>query len=566
MKKRGKLASLLLALVMVLSMAMNVSAANNPHTITINNDIAGHVYEAYQVFAGDYYQDEAKKETLSDVTWGSGVDSAALLEELKKDSAYSACTTAESVVDVLGKFENDSAELDKFAEIVGKHLTTIAGKSTAEKTPYTVNVTGDGYYFVKDTKVAATDDAYTKYILQVVGDVEINAKSEVPILIKKIDENGTKVDANNGSVGDVVNYVLTSKVPEMDGYEKYFFIAHDTLSKGLTLNYNADDMVGFEIKVGDKILENGKDYTIAVDGQTFKVVFDNFIQYKSVAGAEITISYSATINKNAVIGNVGNPNYAYLEYSNNPNVVPGGENEPVEGDVTGITPKDYVITYITGIKIFKQDEEGNKLTGAEFELAGESTNMVHVVGKAFEEDAEGTYYKLTDGTYTETEPTDETVDKYASTEVKYALVDVDKWIETSKDVKANGYVDNEGYLVFDGLGEGTYTITEIKAPDGYNKLTDSIIVEITWVAPEKVSDGTEKAGWTYKYTIGDKEYVPDKDALELDRVGIGVVNNKGATLPETGGMGTTIFYVLGTILVIGAAVLMITKKRMSSVR
>ena len=99
-----------------------------------------------------------------------------------------------------------------------------------------------------------------------------------------------------------------------------------------------------------------------------EIVFKNFIQYKNVAGADIVITYSATVNENAVIGNSGNANEVELEYSNNPNIVPGGENKPIEGDVTGRTPKDYVITYIGGVKIYKVDAEGNKLTGAEFEL------------------------------------------------------------------------------------------------------------------------------------------------------------------------------------------------------
>lgn len=161
MKHAKKLASLLMALVMVLGMSVGTTvtafAANtNAHTITITNDKSGHTYTAYQVFAGDI---SAGK--LTNVEWGSGVNGADVLADLVKLEPYKDCKSAEDVADVLVSFGDDSAQLDAFAKVVGTHLTTVAGTSTQTASPYTISVTGDGYYFVKDSGTIGTDDAAT---------------------------------------------------------------------------------------------------------------------------------------------------------------------------------------------------------------------------------------------------------------------------------------------------------------------------------------------------------------------------------------------------------------------
>lgn len=556
MKKMRKLASILLALVMAFAMALPVSAANETsHTITITNEKSGHTYEAYQVFKGDISDGK-----LTNIEWGACVDGEAVLNDLVELEAYKDCKTAEAVADVLAGFGDNSTELDAFAEIVGAHLTTtVAGTSTENASSYTISVNGDGYYLVKDkdASVTGSGDAYTKYILKVVGDVTVEAKAEAPHLEKKIVEGDDRVDANNASVGDTVNYELTSNVPSMDGYDRYYFIIHDTLSDGLTFNNDV------AITVGNKQLEKDTDFTVTQNGRSVKIVFNNFIQYKNQKDAQIKVSYSATVNENAIIGNTGNPNEVYLEYSNNPNVSPKGENEPGsdDGKVTGETPKDIVITYITGIELIKVDESGNRLTGAEFEITGDKLNKVKTVKEVFTESTEGTYYKLKDGTYTETAPSDDTSSKYESTETKYVKSEEVEWTTTSESVKAKATVGSDGVLRFDGLAEGTYTIHEIKAPDGYNLLKEDIEVNITCTEPTTVTAETNEAVW--KYTISGAVTAGETTATD-GIVRITVENKSGATLPSTGGMGTTLFYVIGAILVIGAGILLITKRRMSS--
>lgn len=564
MKKMRKILSLMLTMIMVFTMSANVFAAKDTsHTITITNTKSGHTYEAYQIFKGDL---NSTGKVLSNIEWGDGVKSTELLAALKEDTKlatnFAEAATAEDVAAVVAKL--DSEALDAFAAVVGKYLGAVAGTSMENSSQYTIQVTGDGYYFVKDkdNSVSNAGDAYTKYILKVVGNVTVTAKADAPSLDKKIKEGENKVDANNGSVGDVVQYELTSKVPNMDGYKKYFFIVHDTMSSGLTFN---NDVV---VKVGDKTLTKDTDYTVTTssgnDGTAIEIVLKNFIQYKDQAGKAITITYSATINENAVIGDVGNPNTAHLEYSNNPNVTPSGEDKPGEGekDVTGETPKDIVITYVTGIELVKTDKEGKRLTGAEFEIKGEKLNKVKVIKETFTEDVNGTYYLLKDGTYTETVPEDATANKYADITKKYTKEEKVEWITKTEEVSVTATVGDDGVLRFEGLGEGTYEITEIKAPDGYNLLKSPITVVITCTEPTEVNTAADKANW--KYTLSGAMSTEGDVTAEGGKIKLTVVNQSGAELPETGGIGTTIFYVVGAILVIGAAVVLITRRRMDA--
>lgn len=565
-----KIASILLVLMLVLTMAAPALAEGEPtHTITITNPKSGHTYSAYQVFQGDITGGK-----LTNIDWGDGVNGAALLTALKELEAYKDCTSAEDVADVLVGFNNDSVQLDAFAEVVGKHLSQTSSGTSSNPVAgenvytYTINVTGDGYYFVKDTGTSVAEgDAYTKYILHVVGDVEVDAKAEAPTLVKEIVEGSTKVDANNASIGDKVNYELTSKVPKMDGYEKYYFVVNDTLSKGLTFNNDV------AIKIGEKTLAKDTDYTVTVTdnssngtGTSIEIVFKNFIQYKdNYAGKDIVITYSAKLNENAVIGSTGNPNKVKLTYSNNPNITDDGTTDnpdkPTDNSPVGKTPEDTVITYVTGIELTKVNEAGDRLEGAKFEIVGEKLNTVVVRTDVFTVNENGTYWKLKDGSYTTDDPSTESMDqsKYESTTVKYVKAVQENIIVKSKDVQYTAATGADGILRLDGLSAGNYTITEIKAPDGYNMLEAPITINIKWTAPTAlVADGTEQCRWA----IADG----DTSGAKVNTNGIitlTVENKAGAVLPSTGGMGTTIFYVLGGLLIVAAGVALITRRRMS---
>lgn len=578
MKNLKKIVTVLVAIVMAFGLMLPVSAINtekkpntNKHTITITNDKSGHTYEAYQVFSGDLSDGK-----LTNITWGSGVKGEELLTALKANttigSLFTYCNTAADVAEILGG--NITAEqVDLFAEVVGKYLGTIAASvssgvtreitnSDGTKTTvydYELNVTGDGYYLVKDKdgSVASTNakDAYTKYILKVVGDVTVAAKSDNPTVDKVIVEENTETKYNNAAVGDTVNFKVTSRVPNMDGYNKYYFIVTDKLSNGLSLNKDS-----FVIKIGNTTLESDYyDVEYSEDGQTFKIIFKNFIQYNTneYINSTITITYSAVVDTDAVIGVVGNPNTVDLTYSNNPNVDYEGDSnntdKPKSDEPVGVTPESQTRTYVTEIILTKVDgtDATKTLSGAEFTIKGTALNKVEVTTENFTVDTNGIYYLLKNGTYTKTAPTDETASLYASTTTKYTRTISTEWVTVSKDVTAKAVTGDDGKLIFSGLAEGTYTITEIKAPDGYNLLTAPITVIIEWAAPE---NGT------------DCKWIETTDAADVNAgiITMTVANFSGATLPSTGGMGTTVFYLVGGVLVVGAAILLISKKRMNS--
>ena len=559
MKNTSKLFAMLLAVIMVLTMVAPAFAANDtPHTITLQFEKSGHTYDAYQIFAGDLENGK-----LTNIVWGSGVHGDAVLAALQASELlgadFAGAESAEQVAHVLTNYENDSAKIEAFGRIVAANLNEKAGTSTetegADGYNYAINVKGDGYYIVMDAGTIGNTDAATKYILQVLGDMTITAKADIPTLEKDILEDGNKVDLNEVFVGDKIDYVLTSKVPTMDGYNKYFFIINDTMSEGLTFN---NDVV---VKIGSNTLVEGTDYTVEItnndDGTTsFEIIFKNFIQYKAVAGSAIEVTYSATLNEKAKIGEEGNPNTANLTFSNNPNEDGVGTPEtpdkpgPDDDDVIGETPDDTVITYTSGIKLKKVDAEGKSLTGAKFKIEGVSEKVVIINENIFTESENGTYYRLTDGTYTEEEPNDLTKKDYESTSVKYELITVVNKTTEKTNIVTEAWVDENGIITFEGLGEGTFTITEMEAPEGYNKLTNPITIVISFN-----KNGTPK--WTATQNGNPMELEGNLFAFE-------VVNKAGATLPTTGGMGTTLFYVVGAVLVMAAVVLLITKKRVAN--
>ena len=572
MKRGKKFVSLLLALTMVFAMAMTVHAEGETETgsITIqdsdNVKVAGKTFDAYKI--------------LDVVSYTAGTDGKAgtvvytVPAELKDfyktryslngtegDFDYQVVQKIKAETDLFA-FAADALAAAKTAKI-----TPVSATAAADKTSVTIENLPLGYYVVEDT---ATTTPVSALILDTTNpNVTLKIKADKPSIDKKIDgandtDEATAGDVvyNNAAIGDKIPYKVTSKVPDMTGYTKYYFVVNDTLSAGLTFNNDV------AITVGSKTLVQDTDYTVTATkndeyGTTsVEIVFKDFIQYKAEAykNADILITYSATLNENAVIGTAGNPNEVILTYSNNPNVedagTPGNPDKPTQDSPTGDTPEEVTRTYVTGLELIKVDGEGNRLTGAEFKLEGTKLNTVLVRKDVYTEADDGEYWKLKDGSYTTTAPvtaTDETDTSkyYESTTTKYS-----KTVETTEIVKAEnviytGTVGEDGVLRFDGLSAGTYTITEIKAPNGYNLLEDPITVTIAFTAPEApATDCT----WTYKGT---------NVVNEVGTNHITVINQAGAELPSTGGAGTTIFYVLGGILVLAAAVLLVVRRRMS---
>ena len=566
MKRMKKLASLILAVVMVLSMTVAAFAEETNYTITVkhqsgtNVSLAGNTYKAYKLF---------------DVTYNTERDAYAYTIAPEFENFSYSRVRGEDLIEYVAGLGNNSEELNALAQSVFSYITenNIAFKASekvAEGADSVVlNVGEPGYYLVSGTATTENGESVIAAcaLNTAAPNTEVNVTADAPSLEKKIMENDKAVDANNAAIGDTVHYQLTSKVPNMTGYEKYYFVVNDTLSAGLTFGEINKNSV--QVKIGNANKTMDDDYTVEVsknaDGTTsMAIIFKNFVQYKDQVGADIVIDYTAVINENAVIGSEGNYTVAKLEYSNNPNVTPNGDPEnpdkPGPDDPKGETPEDRVITYVTGIELIKVDgNDGDRLVGAEFEIKGDKINKVKVIKETFEEDTNGKYYKLTDGTFTIDEPAEENDDKYESTTVKYKKTQVVEWNETTETVSATGIVGTDGVLRFDGLAEGTYTITEVVAPNGYNLLEEPISVTITCTEPQNV-DVTDTAEWKYSAT-GNGLNITNGDLNTDGRIELSIANFAGTLLPSTGGIGTTIFYAAGIILMAGAVFFVVRRKR-----
>lgn len=571
MKTARKLSCLILALAMIFSLATAAFATSTTtHTITVNHSQSGHTYTAYQVFVGEYSNGK-----LTNVRWGSDVDGDAILTALKAltSSAYASCTTAEDVAEVLKSFGNDSTELTAFANVVNDNLKTgvasDSGTKNGDKYDYKINVTGDGYYFIKDTGTVNDTEVATKYLLKVVGDETITTKPRTVTVDKNIVKSQTeKTKVNAAEIGQTVDYQIDTKVPDMTNFTSYSFQIHDTLSKGLT--FMPSTLV---VKIDGTALTKDTDYTLTTtsgtDGTTtFVIEFKDFINRSSQSGKAITVTYSALVNEEAELDPTrGNPNEAHVKYSRKP-----GENGA--GTPDGETPKSVTRTYVTGLELVKVDASNHttKLTGAKFKISGIRNKKVLINQEMFVADTNGTYYRLKNGTYTTTAPEGNTdTNAYESTTVKYSKVAKVTEDNQSTAVEMEGYVNANGVITFDGLADGIYQIDEIVAPEGYNMLKEPIYIKISATSVDytkgvtwKVEHVKVKANATADLTKPENfETVKELSANTNHRYELTVENKQGTQLPSTGGVGTTMFYVLGSILTLGAVVLLVTKKRMS---
>ena len=559
--------SILISVVMILTLGMAVMAADPTYPVTVtkanSSDKYIHDLELYQIFDAKVHEDSGN---LYDASWGSGVTGTdAIISELQSITEFASCTTLSNVIDVLETLGNDSAALDSFAKVVAQHLSTT--KATAQigatETEKSVDLTKPGYYLVKDTVKDAADNtlAESKFMLKVVNStttaVTIRTKEVVPTLDKKIVSTSGDTDKNTADVGELITFKLSSTVPDLrnSGYNKYCFVMNDTLSKGLTYDTATAKLT---VSINGQALASS-DYTFTktdnADGTTgLKIVFKDMLtkgQDATLIGKDIVVTYKASLNENADLTDAGNPNTANLIYSNDPSHTYTSD-EPSGTDPKGTTPDVETITYTTGVSLVKVDaEDGSRLDGAEFKIEGTKADQVISKKQVFTVNAtEGTYYKLKDGTFTTDSPTAATGANYAS-EDKYKLEEKNEIV--SKDSNSNVVktaTGTNGELSFNGLGVGTYTITEVTAPQGYvlDSTPHTVEIKCTFDAT------TQKPVWSYSI---------DGAAATSGPVRLTVTNTKPSSLPSTGGIGTTIFYAGGAVLVIGGIVLLVLKKRNS---
>ncbi len=605
MKKIKKLMALVIALAMVLGMGTSVFAAG--HTISVSSNDT-HTYKVFQVLTGTLAEEGSAK--LGNPVWGA-------------DAKENPGDVVDFIDSLQGKTEAQVADLVAAkVDTTGAGQGTVkSGESLSGlETGYYIlvdvtDLTAGG--FVNDTKAL--------HVVQVLNDVDgFTAKYETVTPDKKIvaDSLGADTPTNtidgdgtvdNVSIGDTVSFELTGTIPAKakTDYDYFFFIMNDTLSAGLTFDASTVKVYADNTELTadrDYKLYTGTDstdLTTYADGKTFQVAL---LDAKAHAGKTIRVTYNAVLNENAVIGEAGNPNKFDITFSNNPNHDYDGEqnqNQPGKPDKTknvpvGETPEKETKTYTTGIKIQKVDDKGNILTGAGFTITGDNTKIVLVDEGTFEAADDGEYFKLKDGKFTKEAPVTEsfmepaaagatkgyvvaesgyqgedTVTVGGTTYREYKDDDAGKEVfilheansnlydgttqkykktarvtqkNTKENVAASGMVGPDGVVTFSGLGSGTFTISETTTPAGYNTLPN---FEVT-IGFDKDDDPK----WTA--SSNGTDYTLEDGVFKIE-----VVNNQGSTLPSTGGIGTTIFYVVGAILVIGAGVVLVTKRRMN---
>ena len=540
MKSTKKLLAFLLVAMMIVAMLPNALAA----TVTIPSDsiLSGHSFTAYQIFAGN-----ESEGALQNVVWGSGIDSDALLTALKADTTYgsffSTCADAAAVAKVLADNNTNGGLANAFAKLAHANKT---GTGTA-LTVGTTDLPGGYYLIVDTTNDVGEGGAYNASLLQVVGDIRIDVKTAAPSVEKKVLEDdkynqdggyGTGYnDVADYNIGEAVTFHLIGLVPDMSRYDTYKYIFHDTLSTGLTLNEGSIKVYVASDKAGTDKAEITTGWTRGTPaaGESFTVSFDDLKTVSGVTqGKYIIVEYTATLNTGAVIGLDGNPNTVYLEYSNKPNQSAAGDT-----DNTGNTPKDKVIVFTYELDTTKVDgqDTSKKLKDAKFVLLNaDATKVAKISGGKF--DGWQNLPAAGEG----------------------GVIAADSWASDSVLTSA----ETTGLFSVTGLDAGTYKLREIVAPAGYNLLSQDITVVITAVTAN---------GQTWGGTASDALTGLSVKADETNGTGdtstgiasITIANNKGNTLPETGGIGTTVFYVLGSILVIGAVVLLVSKKRMNAI-
>ena len=556
--------AVLMAMTMILSMSITAFAAEAPTgTLTVNNTVAGKTLDLYQIFT-------ATKNAAGNVAYTLNTEyegffrnkisgASTLTGEALSEKAY------EYVQTKVGT--NGDAETAKtFAKDMLGWILDSNNNITATKTVNTTatsTVVSDlayGYYLVypkgaTDTSTAPGNQTYTSAASLVSITAEtatINMKSNYPTVDKKIipaqsgsgitvgaivddtwagihqmelgdDENESEdtiaprgaadeKKAGDFGIGDTVTYQLTSKVPDMTGYNSYTFKFSDTLSKGLDLKEVLSVKVGNTTLTAKKTGANT--YALAYDKttRTLTVTLNDFYNsYKNRTGETITVVYTATLNKDAVIGMNPNTNKAVVEYSNNPKSDGTGKSEP---SIVDVHTFDFTI-----YKYYLKDQNKTALANAEFEL-----------------------YKAN------------TTGDAADTNAKINIVDEENGVyrqATADEAKVTGFTsakivsDNDGKVLVKGLVAGTYYLRETKAPDGYNKLLSDIKVEIKANYDETTGKLTSySVDYTYNGTPITGNAITTKD----NSPEVAVENKTGAQLPSTGSKGALMVTLAGIVL------------------
>lgn len=549
MKKFKKLNAVITATLMAAALSvpmtssLSVSAADGDNSITVkagNDKMTHSAVAAYQVFAGTYNDTDSN---LTITGWGDGINVTAFITAIKADATIGSsfageitndAAGAQAVADIVGKWTDNSDEANAFAKLAVANAATKSGTYSNG----VISGIADGYYVMADESAATATDpvgsAFTLGLLQVVGgeNVEVTTKIDYPTVVKKVQEDDITTDDGYGAgFNDVADWDANTDVPfkiiatmpsNIDEYDHYYMNFTDTLDDTFG---NPENIV---VTAGTKTLVKDTDYKIETTGNDMNIVI---MDLKGVDGltvddkTTVTVTYTAKLNVSganlAIIGHDGQENKVKLEYSNNPNKTGDGSSKP---DDTGETPEDKVI-------VFTYELDITKIDGAT---------------KAIIENAQ---FKLGN--------------------------DKNQWATVNEDGYFTGWVDNEasatvlksdanGIFKVIGLDDGSYKLKELNWSEEYNipeTAFDAVIDANTLFT----QDDYANASAALIELTGSVNGKDDTGVNADDGIVAGTIeNNKGTTLPSTGGIGTTLFYVGGGCVVALAGVALITKKRMNN--
>ena len=477
-----KLLNLVLVVALLLVGIVPVFAAGNGK-ITITNAENGKTYKIYEILQLESYNAEKNAYAYKATdAWKEFVESTTGKKYFVTDKQGYVTWVKDAKVEEL------AVDAINYAK---EHDIAVTATKTAQKTGALEFTDLElGYYLVDSTMGALCGLTTTK------PSAEIEEKNYPPTIEKEVkeDSTGNYGESNTAQIGDVIEFRTT--IYAKKGAENYKLF--DNMTDGLTLDQNS-----IEVKVGEKVLVKNTDYTLETTEHGFTITFAKSYLDKITEDTTIVITYKATLNDKAVVGNVedktygnGNDNRTMLEY---------GDDHKTEYDETR--------TYTFSFDLVKTDSNKIQLEGAEFILLDEDKKQIPVVKVAGKDN---TYRVALDG-------------------------------ETGVNIVA-------GHVTIEGLDVDTYYLREVKQPDGYNKLADDVKVIMT----ANNNPATTKSEEVVK---------DDVTTITITYVGGGVqvVNTTGAELPSTGGFGTFMFILMGTLTVLACGILLTAKLRMSKI-